>query len=148
MTDDGVPELVEARLRDAARIEPLALDEEFVRMPSDIAWWTARHAAAIGHALRAKAKAKALRGLLYLQARDRITQAGGKPTEAQCDAFVDNDTRWAEAQEAEISADVERERLKGAVAALMAKRDMLVQMGANVRAEMERDPVVRDRARR
>ena len=143
---EGDKELVEARLRNAARIEPTCLDEEFIRLPGDIAFWTARHAAAIGHSLRAEGYRKKLRALLLIEHRETMIQHGFKPTESQVDSKTECDDRYQEAVAAEITCEVERERLKGAVNALMAKRDMLVQMGANHRAEMERDPVVRDRA--
>lgn len=145
---DGDAELVEARLRAAARIDPLALDDEFVRLPGDVAFWTARHAAAIGHHLRAEAKRKKLRGLLLLEAREDMLANGLKPTESQVDAMVEHDQRYQDALVDEIATEVERERLKGAVTALLTKRDMCVQLGANHRAEMERDPVIRERARR
>lgn len=177
----GDAELLEADLRDAVRVEPLALEEEFVRTPGDLAYWTARHAVAIGVHLRAKARAKKLRALLFLEAREIPdapaeleaptaaeptaelvelpggTKAAGKvkapakprapskPTEKDAEARVELDDRWQAAQDAEIVAEVEREKMKGAVAALVAKKDMLVQLGANQRAELERDPVVRER---
>jgi hypothetical protein len=62
--------------------------------------------------------------------------------------MVEHDQRYQDALVDEIATEVERERLKGAVTALLTKRDMCVQLGANHRAEMERDPVIRERARR
>jgi hypothetical protein len=181
----GEIELLEANLRDAIRVEPLALEEEFVRTPGDLAYWTARHAVSIGVHLRAKARAKKLRALLFLEAREvpeappeaeaptandvaaatgadpetakavaeagKKAKAAAKPkappraTEKDADSRVELDPRWQDAQEAEIAAEVEREKMKGAVAALVAKKDMLVQLGANQRAELERDPVIRER---
>lgn len=184
----GDDDLLEASLRDAVRSEPAALESEFVRIGSDIAYWTARHAVAIGVHLRAKARAKKLRALLFIEAREAppepefeaptgaevaaatgvdletaeaVAEAGKtatkgkksapKPkapprlTEKDADARVEVDDRWQAAQDAEIVAEVEREKMKGAVAALAAKKDALVQLGANYRAELERDPVIRER---
>lgn len=163
--EPGDVEELEAELREAARIEPTCIDEEFVRLPTDIAWWTARHARAIGVHLTAEAKAKRLRGFLEIDARRRLEdlarlklEAERDPdakkqkreqriTEAMVAAEVEQDPRWHEAQADEIAAEVERERMKGAVAAMMAKRDALIQLGANARAEMQHDPVIRDTAR-
>lgn len=164
----GDAELLEAGLRDAVRVEPLALESEFVRMSGDLAYWTARNAVAIGVHLRAKARAKRLRALLFLEAREtpepepepvvveapeegkkakKVEKPKAPPrvTEKDAEARAELDPRWQDAQEAEIVAEVEREKMKGAVAALVAKKDMLVQLGANQRAELERDPVVRER---
>lgn len=176
---EGDVELLEASLRDAVRLEPLALEEEFVRCPADIAWWTAKSARAIGEHLRSKARAKKLRGLLEIRARTelraeedaraesdppaeeappeepagkrraarpRAARAVERVTESMVAARVEQYAEWQAAQDAEIGAEVERERLKGAVLALLAKKDMLVQMGANHRAEMEREPIIRQRS--
>lgn len=168
--EEGEAEELEARLRDAVRLEPLALEEEFVRIPSDIAYWTSRHARAIGAHLRATARKKRLWGLLRVQAQRELEEEelerctikvshDGKvegpakppkkykdPTVDAIDARVESYPEWRTATDDEADAEVERERLKGAVLALIAKRDMLVQMGANHRAEMERDPVIREKA--
>ena len=162
--DDGGAEELEASLREAIRVTPEALEEEFVRTPTDIAWWTARHARAIGEHLRAEAKRKRLYGFLRIRARQQLEAAAAassakadkddkKPekgkavTESMVDSRVEQDPEYQDALEDEIAAEVERERLKGAVAALMCKKDMLVQLGANQRAELERDPNIRERQR-
>lgn len=134
---------LELSLRERLRIEPLALEEEFVRCPMDIAYLVAVNARAIDGHLRAKAHAKKIRGLLDLQVRQEAQENGRKLNEGAIDALVEISDRWQEVQQAENDAEVARELAKGNLAAMMAKKDMLVQMGANVRAEMERDPMIR-----
>jgi len=42
---------------------------------------------------------------------------------------------------------VEKIRLYGVIDAVRTKRDMLISIGAQVRAEMESDPSIRERSR-
>lgn len=138
-------EEAEIALRERIAIEPLALEEEFIACPSSIAWVAGRHARALGAHLHAKARAKRIRGLLTIEHRTALRDAGSKATVDEVAASVDRDQRWIEAEAAENNADVMRELAKGQLTSIVAKRDMLVQMGANHRAEMERDPVIRQR---
>lgn len=140
----------ELRMREAMRLNPLELEEVFVRLPAEIAWVSAQYAHAIGAHLRAKARAKRLRGLLEIRVREELEDAGVKgggkrPTESMVDARVEQLPEWQEAQEEEIAADVAREVARGRLSAIMAKKDSAVQLGAAHRAELERDPVIRKR---
>jgi hypothetical protein len=145
--DNGTAELVEERWRQTLRIDPEALNDEFYRCPNDIAYLAAVHAQAIGLHLRAKARAKRLLGLLRIRARLELETAGTKkPTESQVDARVDQMHEYQQAQSDEIDAEVARETAKGRVTGIVAKRDCLIQLGANHRQEMQLDPVIRDRA--
>jgi hypothetical protein len=135
----------EIALRERIAVEPLALEEEFVNCPASIAWASARYAHALGVHLHARSRAKRLRGLLTLEHRQSLRDSGSKATVDEVAAAVDCDPRWVEADAAETNADVMRELAKGQLTALLAKRDMLVQLGASRRAEMERDPVIRSR---
>lgn len=135
----------ELKLRERLKIEPLALEEEFVRCPSDISYQSAKYARALGEYLRCRSAQKRMRGLLLLKAYQQLRDTGGKPTESQVAAMVDQDPRWLRMRHAEDNADALREKAKGDMQAVLAKKDMLVQMGATARAEMERDPAIRDR---
>jgi hypothetical protein len=166
---EGDIELLEAELREAIRVEPTTLEEEFVRTGADLAWWSAKSARALGAHLRATARRKRLHGLLYIRARQELEEIaedatlvrvlddeplkGRKPkpprerrppTEGMVEARLEGYPEWEQAVEDEIAAEVERERLKGAVVALLARKDMVVQLGATARAEMEREPMIRD----
>jgi hypothetical protein len=160
---------LEADLRDRLRIDPQALEQEFLACPTHIAYLGAKNARAIGVHLRAKIHCKKLWGLLLMQAREDIEDeqaraqdaenaaalAGERKakdvkvrvTESMVESRAQQMTSWQDAQEAEAAAEVARELAKSNLAAIMAKKDMLVQLGANARAEMERDPIIRDRLR-
>lgn len=163
---DGEAELLEERLRNDIRLVPEALEEEFRKCPGHVAYWSARYAKAIGEHLRATARRKKLYGLLRIRARNELedeldlavaADTDDKPstkpkrsgrqqiTESMVDARVEQFPEWEDAQFCEIEAEVERERMRGAVEAMRAKKDMLVQCGANQRAEMDSNPMVRER---
>lgn len=146
--ENGNIELVEERWREMLRIDPEALNEQFYRISSEIAYLAAVHAKFIGLHLRAKARTKRLLGLLRLRAREELAAMGSaKPNESVVDARVEQMREYQQAQADEFEADVRRETAKGRVLGALAKKDMLVQLGANRRAELERDPVIRDRMR-
>jgi hypothetical protein len=156
---------IEAELYDRLRIDPLALDTEFIQCPSNIAWLGAKHGAALRTYLHAKIGSKKLWALLLIQAREdlqaeqderqdaeeKAAAAGGrKPTKVkervtvgEVESRAGTYPMWLDAQAREADAEVAMTIAKTNLTAMLAKRDMLVQMGANVRAEMERDPIIR-----
>lgn len=136
---------LELGLRERLRIEPLALEEEFIRCPSDIAYLAARYGHAVELLLRCKVFSKKIHGFILMEKRQELLDKGGKPTESQVEALTDQDERWIGAQYDEASAEREKVASKGNLDAMLAKKDCLVQLGATMRAEMERDPVIRDR---
>lgn len=146
--DAGLAALeLEAGLRERLKIEPLALEEEFLRCPADIAYIAALHGRAIEELNRAKVYARKIKGLVYNAHRQQMLDASLKPTEGQIEARLDQDERWIQAQLEEGAAENVAATARGNLNAIMAKKDMLVQMGATQRAEMEREPMIRDRTR-
>lgn len=160
---------LEQDLRERLRIDPAGLQDEFLRCPANIALIAARHAKAIGENLRAKIRSKKLWGLMMMQAREDLEAANDSAqtledtgaekekrkakdvrvriTESMVESRAHQMPAWVDAQENEVVSEVVRETAKGNLAAIMAKKDCLVQLGASARAELERDPVVRDRLR-
>ncbi len=144
--DDLETKIVEEEIDLRARIaiDPAALEEEFVTCSGHIAYAAGRHARAVSAHLTAKARAKRLRALLYADARNWLVSQGiRKPTVSDIDARVETDPRYLSAQAAEDNAEAFEILTKGNLTALVVKKDMLVQLGANYRAEGERDPYIR-----
>lgn len=165
--EDGTELLeIEQDLRERLRIDPLALEQEFITCPGNIAYLGAKHGAAIRDHLRAEIRRKKLWGLLLIQAREELeslqqeaqtkenlaASVGDRKTkdvkvrvtESMVESHAQQLAAWQRAQEEEIEAEVTREVARTNLAAMLAKKDMLVQMGANQRAEMERDPTIRN----
>lgn len=139
--------LEEIEMRKRLMIEPTALEEEFIRCSGDIAFVAGQHSRRVHAHLVARIREKRLRGLLTLKHRNNLIAAGSKATVGEVEAAVDMDPDYIQAKLDEATAEALREDGKGKLLAALAKKDMLVQMGANFRAEMERDPVIRERHR-
>jgi hypothetical protein len=133
---------VDSYLYDCANVEPEALDEEFIRVPADLAYWNERYAQAHKSHLLAKLDSERTEASLMLEMREKLKAMGGKPTVDEVRANVITDPTYGSARLAEIEAEVERTRLRGLVGALEAKKDMLQSLGAKLRSEMS-DPLLR-----
>ncbi len=138
---------IDAYLLDCVTLLPEALQEEFTRVSADTAYWSRRYSDAHKGYLQAKVKAKRMRALVYIDQRETLLSNNVKVTEALIEAKVECDERVQEADDALIVAEVERAEMDGAMEAVRAKKDMLVSIGAHVRAEMARDPMLRDQTR-
>ena len=136
---------MDAYLVDCTTIYPETLQEEYVRLPADLAYWSARFADALREFLRLKLKADRMEAQVRIEHRERLSTGGGKVTESMVDAAVETDPRLHEAQDAALVAECEKVRLYGVLDSIRAKRDMLQSLGAQVRAEMEHDPITRAR---
>jgi hypothetical protein len=130
-------------LKESIKIEPLAIQEEFVRMPADLAYWNGRYATALKAHLLAKLRLDETKSKLFMLHRERLLAAGARATEAQIEAAVETDPEYHQVRLAIIDAEVERSRARGIVEAVTTKRDMLVSLGSHIRTEMEGDIAIR-----
>lgn len=139
----------DAFLADCVKIEPAALQEEFVRLPGDFAYWAEQHALATESFLTAEAGRKHEEARLYLLAGQKVNPATGKSyTIDGVKALVETDPSFQAAKHVEVQAEVELARAKNVMEALRTKREALISLGATIRQEMQTDPLVRDRSRR
>jgi hypothetical protein len=134
---------VDEFLHNCVMIDPLQIQEEFVRVPAELAYWNEKLAVALRNHLRAKIDLDRTQARLRIEKRVVLAGPGGKVTESMVDSEVEQDKTYQDALEATVAAEVERSRLRGVVEAIQAKRDMLTMLGSHIRAEMERDPLVR-----
>jgi hypothetical protein len=141
-------------LKDCVRIEPLALEEEFVRMPADLAYWNERYAKAVRAHLIAKIDGDRSRAWARQALRIKFTNpenahmlGGGKVTEALLESHITVYPSVRAADDAEIEAEAKKIRLHGIIEAIRTKRDMLISLGANMRAEMQNDPMIKNEQR-
>lgn len=140
MTDTFDPDQY---LKDSVCIDDLILDEEFIRLPTDLAFWSARYAEAIRVHLTAKLNADRAKSKAHLKIRADAEVGGKKVTVADVDALIFEDPDYLDAAVELIDAEVERKKLQGCVDAVVAKKDMIQSLGAKLRSEMERDPMVK-----
>lgn len=135
------PELPSAE--DVVKIEPLAMQEEFVRMPADLAYWNAKLADVDKRFLLAKAQSEHSWAKLWLTTREKLLLSDGKATEKLIENTALADPEWQKAHLALVEVEAERSSIKGTVDAIRAKKEMLISLGATIRAEMDGDPMVR-----
>ena len=135
-------------VRDAVAIEPLAIEEEFIRLPADLAYRNEMYASAYRRFLVAKHEADRTYSRLMMEHRATLEASNDKrPTEGAIKASVENDPDWDLAQRRLIDAEVGKISAYGVVDAIRTKRDALISIGAHIRAEMGGDPSTRARHR-
>ena len=135
---------VEDHLYDAVYTDPDQINEEFSRVSSDLAYWNTVYAIACGDAARAEASYKRKKAEKFLFFREEIAASGARPTDEWIKSLVDNDDEVNVELLAKIDAESEKVRLYGVVDAIRAKKDMLVSLGATLRAEMDNNPAIKE----
>jgi hypothetical protein len=131
-------------LAECIALDDFALDEEFIRMPADLAYWNSQYADALRTYLVAKLEHDRTRARVYLTVKAVNEDGGGKKaTVADLEAMVVCDPAYHQTALTLLEADVAKTRLRGVVDAVVTKKDMLQSLGAKLRAEMAGDPMVR-----
>lgn len=133
-------------LKQCVEIVPEAIHEEYVRLPADLAYWNAQYADAQRAFLLAKVEADILERELYPVLRVEL-EATGKVTEKMIESALASSAAWKESKVRVAEAEAEKARLYGVLDAVRTKRDMLVSLGAHLRAEMDGSPQLRDESR-
>ena len=128
--------------KDCSDIIPEAVQEEFVRVPADLAYWNAKYAVALRVFLKAKTYEKQLEALLSIEHREVLLK-NGKATEKAVEQVVNSDERMVEARNSLIDAEVNKVHVWGILDAIRTKKEMLISLGAHIRQEMGDDPTVK-----
>ncbi len=129
---------------DMFEIDPLDVNDSFIKLPAQVARANAQHADAYRTFLVAKRNVDHTFATVYLAKRDA---AEGKTTEAYLKSLIETDEDYCAAVEQLTNADARLKRLNGVCDALRTKRDALISVGANMRAEMQGDPSIREQHR-
>lgn len=127
---------------ECVRLEPTALEEEFVRYTADFAYWGAQLASAKQEESLAKLARDTTAADLDVGAREALA-GDKKPTEAAVAAWVAKHPAMQAAEKDCIAATYSVDRVRAIWEALRAKRDMLVGLGAQHRAEMQHEPSIK-----
>jgi hypothetical protein len=149
-------------------IRPNAIQTEYAELPSNLARWVKRrvdttklHHLAKLEAQAAKSRAEFAADVAEARARSdvKVNRAGVKLTSDDVAALVACHPDYVAARERAIAVAEEvgkrvveteamRDEAVGMIETIHAKREMLVSLGAHLRLEMQRDPMIRDRDRR
>ncbi len=159
---------VEQYLKDCVDIDDQDIDGEYIRIAPDLAYWNHQFADAVQELAHAKFNREQTHARRYAGVREELMQAAREaydvaaegatdaekkklrikaPTVDDIKAAAESDDEYAAAKLREIEAEGAKARMYGVVDAVRTKRDMLVQMGADRRVEMQGDPIMRDQAR-
>jgi len=126
-----------ALARTSVTIDEVALNEEYIRLPSDFAYFSELYANSKKAFAEAKLNRDITRSRLRMIARETIEVSGKRATESMVDATVELDPVWLEVKTKEIECEAEAAYLYGVLESLRTKRDMLISLGAHTRAEMK-----------
>ena len=140
-------EEMDAYLRQCVKINPEDMQEEFVRIPADLAYWNAKYAQALREHLLSKLDRDVLKANLEPMMRQELAAAGAKITEAVVKAAIESNEAMVEAERRVLEAEVAKNEVFGYLDAIRSKKEMLISLGAHLRAEMEGDPLIREQAR-
>jgi len=134
-------------LKECVRIESFTIEEEFIRLPGDLAYWNNKYADVYQYWLERKQVTAEVTARRSSEIREDMTAAKGKrPLVSEVDDALTMDPAAQQAKMKEIAAEAEKVRLYGIMDALRSKREMLISLGAHMRAEMKFDPLIRERA--
>lgn len=129
--------------RSCIEIDPLDLNSAYVKMPANFAYWSEKYAQALRSELRLEQLLRNTESQLRIEKRELLELNGSRVTESMVESSVIRDPGFQKAKFSALEAEVDAVRLKGRVESIRMVRDMLSQLGAQVRAEMQGDPIVR-----
>ena len=122
-------------LSESVHIDYLDLKAEFIKVPSQTSYWNAQFADAHKAYLVAKILDKQVFAALW---------SGGEGRVDDIKAEIENSMKMKTSRARLIEAEYERERLKGVCEAVRTKKEMLISLGAHVRAEMDNEPRIKE----
>lgn len=132
--------------RNCVTVDEFSLDDEFVRVPSDLAYWGQKYADTLRTFYLSGLDIDQCEAELSVIERERLTEEDSKnkaPTETAVKLAVRANPRWVDAKKAEIEAIVEKTRVRGMVDAIEMKSRVIQSLGAKQRIEMMADPSMR-----
>ena len=128
-------------LEDALDITTTTVHEHYIKMPSELSYFNELYAKTVRRFLQMKVKYEQARAASYLNIRQEHEEAGQKITEAKLSNLVETDEEVMQLRLSLAEAEASKQEAKGRCEALHAKKEMLISLGAHLRAEMS-DPTL------
>jgi len=116
---------------------PQLLNEEMSQQPSKYAWIGVLHALANDHYERLNTTLKTKYATLDKKHREKRNDEGLKVTEAVIASDIERDKEYIIAREELQNSKLNRDILSVAMAAFQQRKDMLISIGSNLRAERD-----------
>lgn len=131
-------------VRAATAIEEAAIHGHFLRLSSDLAYFNGIYSDVLGLLRVAERRLEFGEADIRLEYRQSTQPSGKAATEGYIDECVKADHRYRKLREEVDNAEVLKSRVSGVVDAIRSKKEMLITVGANMRAELEGDPMIRE----
>jgi hypothetical protein len=126
-------------------LPPTVLIAEAARkIPAAFAYQNEKYAMALRGSMTADLGVKNIEARLRIEKREQLVMVNGKATESMVDSEVQRDPSFQNAKVVAIEAEVQAVLLKGRMEAIRMTRDMIMQLGAQARAELMGDPQIRE----
>lgn len=124
-------------------IDSSLMDVEFANLPGDLARMSELHVEASEAAEMADHELDVLEARLSLDIREHAKLLGEKPTVDFISAKMKLKPEWQAAKRTSIGRRADEMRAKGVVNSVVSKREMLISLGAHIRAQLQGDPSTR-----
>lgn len=125
-------------------LPPTVLIAEAARkIPAAFAYQNEKYAMALRGSMTADLGVKNIEARLRIEKREQIMLVNGKATESMVESEVQRDPSFQNSKMIAIEAEVQAVLLKGRIEAIRITRDMIMQLGAQARAELMGDPQIR-----
>lgn len=118
-------------------IDEQSLSDEFVRHPSVFSWYSTVLALYEAKSDRLKYQLDVMCAQLDHRIRQDAAKSGDKIVEKQVESAMKMDPKYQVLQEEHLDTKLVVKRLSALVRGLEVKRDMLIQLGARLRAELQ-----------
>lgn len=130
-------EHVDEYVWESVSIERTNLNEEFIRVSADLYYWGNALAKAEAEEAAAKINLKSIAAAKHVEI-SRIAKLSVRNAEAA----VEVSREYQEADNLLLAKSAARGQLRAIVDAVRSKRDMIVSLGAQMRAEMKLEPTI------
>jgi len=132
----------ESSLKQDLAIDRSNLSEEFANHSRTYGWYSTAYEIALDVEQRKKAELARAYAVLDVQARTNMEAAGVRPTEAKVSNVVITHPEYVALQELYFEAKTSAAVIKAARDAMIHRKDCLVSLGANLRAEAASNPSI------
>lgn len=124
-------------------IDSTQIEEEFIRLPGDLASLSELHVEAAESAEYADLALEILEARATAEIREHAKLMGDNATVNFLSSKLKLRPDWQSAKRESIARRAEEARAKAMVNAVIAKREMLISLGAHIRAQLMGDPTTR-----
>lgn len=125
------------------KIDRTNLSEEYASHSTKYAWYSTAYELALDYEQRCKAKLARVYAQEDVKARANMKAASVRVTEKKVENTVITSVAYVQAENEYFEAKKQTGLLKAARDAMIHRKDCLISLGANLRAEMASDPSLR-----